>query len=239
VRLVFVVPARLGSTRLPQKPLRLLAGRPLIRVVAERVCRFGLGRVVVASDDQRVLDAAAPEGVDTVLTDPAHRSGTERVAEVARMPAYATADLFVNVQGDEPFVPEAAVTGSVSRVAGGDEIGTAAMLLDPAQRHDPNRVKVRVDARGRALGFSRTLAGPACCWGSAVFQHLGVYAYRPAALARWTALPPTADEVDERLEQLRPLAHGMRIGVATVYADATTIHGIDTEADLRLAEAGL
>jgi 3-deoxy-manno-octulosonate cytidylyltransferase (CMP-KDO synthetase) len=203
--------------------------------VARRALALELGgAVVVASDHADVLAAVAPLGVRGVLTGP-HRSGTERVAEVVRRPEYAGADVVLNLQGDEPFLPRAAAAGAVGRVLAGDDVGTAAQPLAPDARRDPRRVKVEVDGRGRARRFYRTPDAPACAHGEPTFQHIGVYAYRPATLARWVALPPTAEETTEGLEQLRPLRHGWTIGVATL-ADAAP-HGIDTEDDLRTAEA--
>lgn len=236
MRLVCVIPARIASTRLPGKPLCLLRGEPLIRHVARHVRGFELdGPVVVASDDPRVLEAVGGLDVRTALTSSAHRSGTERVAEVAAHPDFAAAGVVLNVQGDEPFLPRTAAVGAVERVRGGDDVGTAAHPLAPGAWRDPHRVKVEIDGRGRARRFYRTPPAPACGRRPVTLQHVGVYAYRPAALRRWVALPPTPDEEAEGLEQLRPLAHGLRIGVAAI-ADAPA-HGIDTHEDLRLAEA--
>lgn len=238
MHLLCVIPARLGSTRLPQKPLRPLGGEPLIRVVARRALELGLAaRVVVAGDDPRILEAVAPLGVEAVLTDRAHRSGTERVAEVARRPEYRDAEIVLNLQGDEPLIPREAALGAVRRVEGGAEIGTAADPLQARDRLHPDRVKVAVDAVGRALDFFRTPQTPACGRQPAVFRHVGVYAYRPAALERWIALPPVAEEIEERLEQLRPLRHGMTIGVEPLRVPAPP--GVDSEEDLRLVEAAL
>jgi len=236
VPLVCVIPARLGACRLPQKPLRLLAGEPLVRVVARHALELELGGlVVVASDDERVLEAVAPLGVVGMLTRQDHASGTERVAEVVNRPEFAAIDVVLNLQGDEPFLPREAALGAVARVRDGDDVGTAAQPLDHRARHDPQRVKVEVDGRGRALGFCRTLSARARRPLGRVLQHVGVYAYSPATLRRWVALPATADERTERLEQLRPLAHGFTIGVAALAEPAP--HGIDTEEDLRMAEA--
>jgi 3-deoxy-manno-octulosonate cytidylyltransferase (CMP-KDO synthetase) len=235
VRLLCVIPARLGSTRLPHKPLRLLGGEPLIRVVARRALELDLGGpVVVASDHPAVLQAVGPLAVAGVLTGP-HSSGTERVAAVVRRPEYLGADLVLNLQGDEPFLPREAAVGAVGRVLAGDDVGTAAQPLSDGAWRDPRRVKVEIDRRGRARRFFRTPDAPACGKGWPTFQHMGVYAYRPDALARWMTLPPAADEAVEGLEQLRPLMCGMTIGVATVTEPAP--HGIDTEDDLRTAEA--
>lgn len=208
----------------------------MIRRVVRRALAFNLpATVVVASDDRRVLDAVADLDVRGVLTDAGHTSGTERVAEVLSRSDLGDAELVLNLQGDEPFLPREAAVGAVDRVRSGDDIGTAAQPLSANGRRDPNRVKVDVDGRGRALRFYRTPALPSCGVPTPTFQHLGVYAYRPATLHRWVTLPTVDEERAEGLEQLRPLAHGLRIGVA-VLPDAVP-HGIDTEHDLRLAEA--
>lgn len=236
MRLVCVIPARYESTRLPGKPLRLLGGEPLIRHVTRRALALALpGDVLVASDDRRVLEAVAGLGVEGVLTDAGHASGTERIAEVVARCGLRDPDLVLNLQGDEPFLPREAALGAVERVRAGDDIGTAAQPLTPEGRRDPNRVKVELDGRGRALRFYRTPGAPACSVRAPTFQHLGVYAYRAATLRRWVNLPRVEEEATEGLEQLRPLAHGLRIGVAVL--PTTTPHGIDTEHDLRLAEA--
>lgn len=193
------------------------------------------GPVIVASDDEGVLDAVAGLDVRPVLTAAAHRSGTERVAEVAARPECTEADIVLNLQGDEPFLPRSAVIGAVERVRNGDDVGTAAQPLDPNGWRNPARVKVEIDGRGRARRFYRTPTPVACGRRMPAFHHLGVYAYSPAVLRRWVTAPPTTDEAAEALEQLRPLALGMEIGVATVGERAP--HGIDTEDDLRAAEA--
>jgi 3-deoxy-manno-octulosonate cytidylyltransferase (CMP-KDO synthetase) len=161
------------------------------------------------------------------------------VGEVAALPEFREFTIVVNVQGDEPFLPAAAIRGAVSEVVRGWDVGTAAVPLDPKLAPTPSVVKVVLDELGRALYFSRALIphdrsgkGGVLYW-----QHLGVYAYRPAALALWLTLPATAPEDAERLEQLRALGHGMSIGVARVKAQA--LPGIDTEDDLRRAEAFL
>jgi 3-deoxy-manno-octulosonate cytidylyltransferase (CMP-KDO synthetase) len=152
------------------------------------------------------------------------------VAEVVDRPEYAEFDIIVNVQGDEPFVPAEAVTGAIDRVSGGDDIGTAGALLMAEHAADPNRVKVAVDAGGRAVSFSRSFMP-----GS--HHHQGIYAYRREALLAWVRARPVPEEVAERLEQLRPLALGLNVGVAVLNEPAPP--GIDTEEDLQMAEAYL
>lgn len=234
-----VIPARLGSTRLPRKPLQLLAGVPLVVRVVERVQGFGAAdAVVVATDSEEVSAAVARTGVTVMMTAPQLASGTDRVAAVAGHDQFSAFDVVVNVQGDEPFLPREAFAGAIERVRGGDAIGTAAVPLSPELAGDSSRVKVVTDLEGRALYFSRAAIphwrdpGPPAA--GTYWQHLGVYAFGRAALARWTRLPATRLEEAERLEQLRALEHGMSIGVAKLRGAAHP--GIDTPDDLRRAE---
>ncbi len=240
MRVLGVIPARLGSTRLPNKPLQPLAGEPLITRVIERVLEHGLiEELVVATDSPRVAQVAERSGVRAVLTDAGHQTGTDRVAEVASRPDFAGFDTIVNIQGDEPFIAREALAGALGRVGRGDEIGTAAAPLDAALAGDPSRVKVVTDARGRALYFSRAVIPhrrePDDPSDGLYWQHLGIYAFTRAALARWVTLPPCAAEQAERLEQLRALHNGMTIGVALLQEPA--LPGVDTAEDLRRAEA--
>jgi 3-deoxy-manno-octulosonate cytidylyltransferase (CMP-KDO synthetase) len=237
-----VIPARLGATRLPRKPLRLLGGVPLVVRVAERVGTMGVAtECVVATDSAEVLAVCAAAGVRAVLTRSDHPSGTDRVAEVATHPDFLGYDVIVNVQGDEPFVPSSAVKGAVAIVTRGDApLGTAAAHAGVHILHRPDVVKVVCTDAGRALYFSRASIpylrdhADAATQASLVRQHIGIYAYTRAALAQWVALPPHPLELTERLEQLRPLAHGIAMGVATVGHGGEG--GIDTEDDLRRAE---
>jgi 3-deoxy-manno-octulosonate cytidylyltransferase (CMP-KDO synthetase) len=161
------------------------------------------------------------------------------VAEVASRAEFARFDLVVNIQGDEPFLPTDALTGALDRVLGGDDVGSAATPLDRADADDPARVKVVLDARGRALYFSRApiphIRDPAIRSDGLYWQHLGLYAFRRDVLARWVALPPGELERAEQLEQLRALQHGLTFGIARLRAPA--LPGIDTPDDLRRAEA--
>ncbi|HEY3934745.1 MAG TPA: 3-deoxy-manno-octulosonate cytidylyltransferase [Gemmatimonadales bacterium] len=236
---LLVVPARVGSTRLPSKPLLPLGGAPLVARVIERVREVpGIDRLVLATDSQMIAEAVAPWGAEVVMTSAEHASGTDRIAEVAARAEFRQFDVIVNVQGDEPFIPMEAVTGAVARVLDGDPIGTAAAPLDPALRDDPARVKVVCDGRGRALYFSRSpiphLRDRADLARTRWWQHLGVYAYRREPLLDITARPVTDLERSERLEQLRALDAGYVIGVA--FLDAPADPGIDTPADLAAAE---
>jgi 3-deoxy-manno-octulosonate cytidylyltransferase (CMP-KDO synthetase) len=236
-----VIPARLGATRLPRKPLRLLGGVPLVVRVWERLTTLAVAdRVVVATDSEEVRRTAVDAGAECIMTDTAHPSGTDRVAEVARHPDFTSYEVIVNVQGDEPFLPGEAARGAVEMVTGGAfSLGTAAVPASPAILDTPDVVKlVRADD-GRALYFSRAPipflrdAADRETRDATVLQHLGIYAYTRDALARWVELPPHPLEKAEKLEQLRPLAAGMAMGVAVVDDEAP--RGIDTEEDLRFA----
>ena len=233
-----MIPARLGSTRLPSKPLRLLAGEPLISVVARRALGFGLfARVVVATDSQEVVAAVAHLPVEAALTA-VHQSGTDRVAEVVARRAEAPSTCVINVQGDEPFVRRDVVEGVIGCLRGGAQLATAAVPLAAEDLTARNRVKVVVDGKGNALRFARDLPASAA-WSCevTVLRHLGVYGYTPTALAQWARLPPHPLEIADGLEQIRPLGHGMTMKVFRSFA--TAYHGIDTENDLVEAEAML
>lgn len=238
-----VLPARLGATRLRDKPLRLLGGVPLIVRVWERVTTFPcVDRVVIATDSDEVLRVVTEAGAEAVLTASTHPSGTDRVAEVARRPEYAGALAIVNVQGDEPFITERAVRGALTMVTHrGFAVGTVATPAAPEVLARPDVVKVVAADDGRALYFSRAGIPHARededrpARDALVRQHLGVYAYTPEALARWVQLPEHPLEQVERLEQLRPLAAGIAIGVAVI--DEPPARGIDTEDDLARANA--
>lgn len=209
----------------------------MVRVL-ERVRELAVvDELVVATDAAQVVTAVERSGGRAVLTSPRHESGTERIAEVVARAEFARFEIVVNVQGDEPFATGAAVRGALARVQAGDPIGTVAAPLDPAAMADPARVKVVLDARGRALYFSRAPIPYARDGGPepAGWHHLGIYAYTGDAVRRWAALPPCDLERAERLEQLRPLYHGMAIGVATIREPASP--GIDTPDDLVRADA--
>jgi 3-deoxy-manno-octulosonate cytidylyltransferase (CMP-KDO synthetase) len=235
-----VIPARLGSSRLPRKPLLPLAGDPLVLWVVRRATDAAVcDRVVVATDAREIAAVVERAGFESILTSQTPRSGTERVAEVIANKAFNDYDLILNLQGDEPLVAPAALSGSLERVRRGDLIGTAAASLDPRLAADPNRVKVVVSPQGRAVYFSRAPipfdrdgSGDVVC-----HQHVGVYAYTREALERWMRLPPVPEERWEQLEQLRPLLHGIPIGVALCAGPAAP--GVDTLEDLRLVETTL
>lgn len=232
-----VIPARLGSSRLPRKPLRLIAGEPLVLRVARRLIELDVcDRVVVATEADEIATVVRRAGLEAALTAASHETGTGRVAEVIDKKEYRAFDLILNVQGDEPLLATAAVQGTLDRLRGGDPIGTAAGSLDRRLATDPNRVKVVVSPEGRAIYFSRApIPYDRDGSGEAVYhQHVGVYGYTREALQRWVRLPPVPEERWERLEQLRPLLHGIPIGVALF--DEAPAPGVDTAEDLEWVE---
>jgi 3-deoxy-manno-octulosonate cytidylyltransferase (CMP-KDO synthetase) len=246
---VALIPARLASTRLPDKPLADIDGEPMVLHVARRARASGARLVAVATDSPRVRDAVEAGGVAAVMTRADHPSGTDRLAEAADRLGLADDEIVVNVQGDEPQVPPALVASvaALLRASPDCAIATAAHAIDDAADWmSPNVVKVVVDAAGRAMYFSRApipfardaLAGfprrlpaalPAALAG-AVLRHVGLYAYRVSFLRAYRALAPSPLESIEALEQLRALWHGHRIAVAI--ADEAPPAGVDTPADL-------
>ena len=237
-----VIPARLGATRLPRKPLRLLAGVPIIVRVLERVRALHVADlVVVATDSDEIAEAVAEAGGEAIPTAVTHPSGTDRVAEVVRAAFDGQFDVILNVQGDEPFVSGAAVRGALAQVRErGFALGTAATRASRDVLANPDAVKVVAADDGAAMYFSRAPIpflrdrADGALLDAQVFHHVGVYAYTPDALAHWVFLPPHPLERIERLEQLRPIAAGLRMGVAVI--DGPVYSGIDTEADLERAE---
>lgn len=240
-RVLGVIPARIGSSRLPRKPLFPIAGRPLVEWVWRRAMGIAVfDAVVVATDDAEVADACRAFGAEVRLTDPAHPSGTDRVAEVARDAAYEAFQVIVNVQGDEPFLSAEHVREAVRLVRdGGWELGTVATpIATRAEWLEPSVVKVVRGDDGGALLFTRApVPHPRDAepdfGGESYLRHVGLYAYRRDALLRWVALPEGRLEQIEKLEQLRPLAAGMRMGVAV---GPPAEGGIDTPADAERAE---
>ena len=238
-----VIPARLGATRLPRKPLRPLGGVPLVVRVWERVRSLGLAdRVVAATEAPEVMDVLVAHGAEGVLTSEQHLSGTDRVAEVARRPEFADYDIVVNVQGDEPFMRGDAMAGAIAMVRDqGFDLGTAAGRRGPEIMADANCVKVVRADDGRALYFSRAPipylrdTSDASLRDGLVLQHMGIYAARREALMRWVDAPPHPLEIVEKLEQLRALAAGLAMGVAIV--EAPSWGEVNTEDDLVRANA--
>lgn len=230
-----VIPARLGSTRLPRKVLRLIAGRPMIEWVWHAAVASGcMDRVVIATDSEEVADLCQVHGIEAILTSPACASGSDRVYEVSRQ---IEAEIYVNIQGDEPLLTPAHLTPMLDLFAQPQvEVATVAVPCSPADIANPNAVKVVTGIDGRALYFSRATIPfdrDAASF-TGYRKHLGVYAYRKAALERFAALKPSPLEEIERLEQLRMLENGMAIYVAHTETDTV---GVDTEEDLQRVEA--
>lgn len=244
-RVLGVIPARIGSSRLPRKPLRPLLGKPLVLWVWERARRMRfLDRLVVATDSEEVADVCRGAGAETLLTSPSHPTGSDRAWEVTRRLGSAF-DVVVNIQGDEPLVEAGAVRAAISMVERGFDAGTcAAPVRDEEEFRDPAVVKVVRTGGGRALYFSRAAIPHACDRAeerpsrraNRRLKHVGIYAYRPEALGRWVGFGRSPLELQEGLEQLRALENGMRIGVAVV---AEAAGGVDTPRDLERMERRL
>ncbi len=234
--IIGVIPARFASIRFPGKPLAPLAGRPMVLHVWEAArSAKRLDRVVVATDDERIAACVREAGGEARMTSAEAKSGTDRVAEVARS---LPADAYVNLQGDEPLMPGENVDRAVETLLAGDgrSIATLAVPASSADAADPNAVKVAAAPDGRALYFSRS-AIPFFRNGSPAYRkHLGIYAYRANVLAEIAKLPPSPLERAESLEQLRWLEAGYTIWVGEAAGDSI---GVDTPADLADAERRL
>lgn len=237
---VVIIPARYAATRLPGKPLLEIQGKPLIRHVHEAVAAGALGRVFIATDDERIAECAAGFGAEVVRTAATHASGTDRIAEAAAILGIGEATIVVNVQGDEYGLPPALVTQVADGLRSRPEAAMATLcepLRDAADYHNPNVVKVVRDANQYALYFSRSPLPwsdqPLPDMPIAPLRHIGIYAYRAGFLKAFTSLPRAPLELCERLEQLRVLYHGYRIYVEEAVAACGI--GIDTPADLERA----
>ena len=223
-----VIPARYASTRFPGKPLHLIAGKPLVQHVWER-CRAcsKVDRIVIATDDERILTAARAFGAEACLTSPDHPSGTDRLAEVAQQ--FPAADVLLNVQGDEPLIsPELIDQLALAMLADAtlSMVTAATPLSDPRLLDDPNIVKVTTTTTGRALYFSRSrIPFPRASADGRWLWHKGIYGYRREFLQQFVAWPPSMLEVTEGLEQLRALENGGTIQVILTDKDSP---GVDT-----------
>jgi len=238
VKVVAIIPARYASTRLPGKPLADIAGKPMVWRVYEQAKKARLVQEVwVATDDQRVYDAMIALGGNALMTSPDHPSGTDRLAEAAgKIPA----DIYVNVQGDEPLIPPRMIDETVTPLLEVPSINmaTAARVTsDAAEIIDPSVVKVVTDERGYAMYFSRAPIPfhrdewgglPGITDGSA-YKHIGLYVYRRDFLLRYAKLAPTRLEMLEKLEQLRALGHGEKVRVVITRYES---FGVDTPEDL-------
>lgn len=232
MKVLCVIPARYASTRLPGKPLSMIAGKPMIQHVYERACQAQMpDEVIVATDNELVEKAVTAFGGKAVMTSPDHPSGTDRLAEVALM--YPDVDVIVNVQGDEPMIPPDVIDNLAKAFEADAELNMATMkvVMDEADYDNPAAVKVVTDLNGYALYFSRSLMPyprnkPD---GYKVYKHVGIYAYRRNFLLKYAALQPTPLEKAESLEQLRALENGYKI---KVLESAFKGIGVDTPEDL-------
>ncbi len=245
---IAVIPARAKSTRLPDKPLKDIGGKPMVVRTAEQAARSGASRVIVATDDHRVMTAAQLHGIETILTRGDHATGTDRLAEVAKLLALAPDDIVVNVQGDEPLIDPALIdmVAQLLQSVPDAAIATCASpITDANTLFNPNAVKVVCTRDRRALYFSRapipwardalaakehTLAA-----GLPALHHIGLYAYRASFLAKFPVLPVGPLETFEALEQLRALENGYIIAVEVT--DAPPAPGVDTPEDLERVRA--
>lgn len=244
---VVAIPARYDASRLPGKPLRLIGREPLVLHVARRALAAGARDVWVAADDDRIAQALEHSGVRIAMTSPDHASGTDRLAECARIAGWSEDTIVVNLQGDEPFAPAAGIRAAAQTLANSNaDMATLAAPIDDVETlFDPNAVKlVRADD-GNALYFSRApIPWPRDAFmqdrtampeGGQWLRHIGIYAYRAGFLQRFAALPPGRLERIESLEQLRVLEAGYRIAVALTPEPFPP--GVDTPEDLARAEA--
>lgn len=240
-----VIPARYASTRLPGKPLREINGKSMLEHVWLRGKESDAGDVVIATDDERIVDAAKAFGANVCMTGDQHRSGTERIAEVADLLGWDDSTVVVNLQGDEPAMPAALINQCAALLIDGKaDLSTLASTFK-AQRdfENPNVVKVIVNCHGDALYFSRaSIPYPRHQDASnkamdAALHHHGIYAYRCGVLRTLVAAAPAKVELIEQLEQLRALSLGMKISVGQ--PDQRPGRGVDTEADLQLIASSL
>jgi len=243
---IVIIPARLASTRLPNKPLADLGGKPMVVRVAERARESGAARIVVATDHADILAACAAHGIEACMTRADHPSGTDRIAEVARSLGLPADAVVVNLQGDEPLIDPALLSACAARISRDVPMATCAHPLhDAADAFNPNVVKVVLDKLGRALYFSRATIPwhrdgfaqnrdqlPA---GYVPLRHIGLYAYSNAFLQQYPQLEPSPLETIEALEQLRVLWHGIPIAVHVT--DSAPAAGVDTPEDLERVRA--
>jgi 3-deoxy-manno-octulosonate cytidylyltransferase (CMP-KDO synthetase) len=243
-----LIPARLASTRLPDKPLADIGGLPMVVRVAQRARESGAARVIVAADHERIVSACRAHGVEALLTRSDHPSGSDRLAEACELLGLADDAIVVNVQGDEPLIDPSLIDAVAVTLAQRPDaaMSTAVHAIDTVQDFlNPNVVKAVLDAQGNALYFSRApipwwrdgfAAGALSALPSpAPWRHMGIYGYRCGFVKRFPTLPPAAIENNEALEQLRALWHGHRIAVHV--SDHAPGPGVDTPEDLARVRA--
>jgi len=231
---ICVIPARYSSTRLPGKPLKEICGVPMIVRVWQRASRAkNVSEVIVATDDERILQAVEKFSGRAMMTRADHKTGTDRLAEVAEK--FPDAQIVVNVQGDEPLIEPSLIDELIAEFAADKNLQMATVateLTDVDEMNNPNNVKVVCDLRGDALYFSRSLIPyPRNAGKSAVYKHIGIYAYRRNFLLNYAKMNPTPLEQSESLEQLRALENGYKI---RVIKSSCRFVGVDTAEDLEL-----
>jgi 3-deoxy-manno-octulosonate cytidylyltransferase (CMP-KDO synthetase) len=243
-----VIPSRYAASRLPGKPLLAVGDRPLLQWVWQCARASEAASVTIATDDERIRDAAQGFGADCLMTSAKHSSGTDRIAEVARIKGFAAEDIVVNLQGDEPMMPARVVNEVAAALHARPQIDIAtavAPIHSLAEFLDPSCVKALRAEDGAALYFSRapvpwprdSVAAGVPTRVAGAWRHVGIYAYRVRSLLQFAAWAPTALEETEKLEQLRALEHGMRIHLVTL-SEAPPA-GVDTPEDLERVRAGL
>lgn len=231
---ICVIPARYSSTRLPGKPLKDICGKPMICRVWERASQAkSVAEVIVATDDERILQAVEKNRGRAMMTRADHKTGTDRLAEVAEK--FPDAEVVVNVQGDEPLIEPSLIDELVAEFVEDKNLQMATVateLFDAEEMRNPNNVKVVLDKNNNALYFSRSLIPyPRNIGKSKVFKHIGIYAYRRNFLLNYAKMEPTPLEQSESLEQLRALENGFKI---RVIKSSCRFVGVDTEKDLKL-----
>ena len=244
---VVVIPARYASSRLPGKPLLMLAGKPMIQHVYERAQASGADEIIVATDDERIQEAAEGFGASVAMTSDQHPSGSDRLAEVVAQRAYSSDQIIVNLQGDEPTMPATLIRQVADNLQQQSQASVSTLcerITCAADLFDPHVVKVVTDRNGMALTFSRaavpwdrdafSISTAELPQRSEHFRHIGLYAYRAGFISDYVRWPPCALEQMESLEQLRVLWQGHRIHVDIALESPG--HGVDTAADLERAE---
>lgn len=235
-----VIPARYASTRLPGKPLLDIAGKPMLQHTWERALLSGASRVVIATDDARILEAANAFGAEVLMTSASHQSGSDRICEVVDALGVDDSECVINVQADEPLIPPEAIDQVAESLRLNADYGLATLcepIEDEREYSEPSSVKVVMDKVGRALYFSRAPIPASVSLPTECYRHIGIYAYRVGVLRKFVTWPVAAIEAIERLEQLRALYNGVAIHVSI--ASTRIPPGVDTPEDLAAVRAFL
>lgn len=235
-----VIPARYASTRLPGKPLLDIAGKPMLQHTWERALLSGASRVVIATDDARILEAANAFGAEVLMTSASHQSGSDRICEVVDALGFDDSECVINVQADEPLIPPEAIDQVAESLRLNADYGLATLcesIEDEREYTEPSSVKVVMDKVGRALYFSRAPIPASISLPTECYRHIGIYAYRVGVLRKFVTWPVAAIEAVERLEQLRALYNGVAIHVSI--ASTRIPPGVDTPEDLAAVRAFL